>query len=75
LAAEAARGDQQRDVAVIGAPRPELHRQRRDMQIEIVDQLQANVDVRAPRVGDLQAVEQLAAGVTEQIRDRARVPE
>jgi hypothetical protein len=60
---------------MIGALALELHGQRRDLQLEVIDQPQADVDVLPPRVRELQAVEQLAAGVTEQIRDRARVPE
>jgi hypothetical protein len=39
------------------------------------DQLEAGVDVAPPRVGELQAVEQFAAGKTEQIADRAWVAE
>jgi hypothetical protein len=67
--------DQQRDVAVLGALAPELHGQRGDLQLEVIDEPQADLDVPAPRIGDLQTVQQLAAGVPEQIRDRARVPE
>jgi hypothetical protein len=58
---------------VLGALALELHGQRRDLQLEVVDQPQADVNVAAPRIGDLEAVEQLAAGVTEQVADRARV--
>ena len=48
---------------MIGALALELDGQPRDLQVEVVDQRQAGVDVAAPRIGDLQAVEQLAAGV------------
>ena len=50
---------------MIGALAPELHRQLGDLQLEVIDQPQADVDVGAPRVGDLQAIEQLAADVAE----------
>jgi hypothetical protein len=60
---------------VIGAPVLELDRQPGDLQLEIVDQPERDVDVAAPRVRDLQAVEQLASGQAEQVADRARVPE
>jgi hypothetical protein len=60
-------GDQQRDVAVIGALALELHGQLGDLQLEIVDELQADIDGAPPRVGDLKAVKQLAAGVPEQV--------
>jgi hypothetical protein len=69
------RGHEQRDVAVIGALTPELAGQPRDLQLEIVDQLQAGVDVAPPRVREREPIEQLTAGVAEQVRDRARVPE
>ena len=46
-----------------------------DTEIAAVDQLETRVDGAPPRVGDREAIEQLAAGVAEQIRDRARVPE
>ena len=54
---------------------PELRGELGDLHFEVVDELQADVDVAPPRVGDCEAVEQLAAGKTEQIRDRARVTE
>ena len=60
---------------MIDAPLLELHGQLGDLQLEVIDQSQTDVDVGAPRVGDLQAIQQLAAGVAEQIRNRARVPE
>jgi hypothetical protein len=49
---EPGRGDQQRDVAVIGPLALELDRQPRDLQLEVIDQLEAGVDVAPPRVGD-----------------------
>jgi hypothetical protein len=52
---------------VIGALAAQLDGQLGDLDFEVVDQPQADVDVAAPRVGDLQAVEQFAAGVAEQI--------
>jgi hypothetical protein len=60
---------------VIGALASQLDGQRRDLQLEVVDQLQAGVDGAPPRVGDREPVEQVAAGVPEQIRHRARMPE
>jgi hypothetical protein len=60
---------------VLGALAAQLDREVGDLQFEVVDQPQADVDVAAPRIGDLQAIEQLAAGVAEQIRHRARVAE
>src|SRR3954449_9353616 len=60
-------GDQQRDVAVIGALATHLDRQLGDLQLEVIDQLQARVDVAPPRIGDRHAVEQLAAGQAEEV--------
>ena len=60
---------------MIGAPFLELDRQPRDLKLEVVAQPEADVDVAPPRVRDLQAVEPLAVGQTEQIRHRARMPE
>src|SRR5215211_844912 len=65
--AEPGRGDQQRDVAMIGALVLELDGQPGDLQLEVIDQLQAGVDIAPPRVRDRQPVEQLAAGQAEQI--------
>ena len=56
-----------RDVAVIGARPTQLFRDLRDPALEIVDQHQARVDVRAPRLGDLELTEQSAAGDAEQV--------
>ena len=60
---------------MLGAQRAQLLVDRLDLLVEVVDQLQARVDGRAPRLRDLQAVEQLAAGDAEQVGDRAGVPE
>jgi hypothetical protein len=38
---------------VIGAPFVELDGEPRDLQLEVIDQPQADVDVAPPRVGDL----------------------
>src|SRR4051812_16221079 len=73
--AEPGPGDQQRDVAMIGALAAQLDGQACDLQLERVDQLQAGVDSTPPRVGDREAIEQLTAGEAEQITDRARVSE
>ena len=56
---------------MVGADALELHGERGDLQLEIVDQPEADVDVAPPRVGDLEAVEQLAAGEAEEVGDRA----
>jgi hypothetical protein len=61
------------DVAVIGASAVGFDGPRRDLQVDVVDQLQAGVDGPAPRIGNREPIEQLTAGVTEQIRDRARI--
>ncbi|MGO9752296.1 MAG: hypothetical protein ACLP8S_26995 [Solirubrobacteraceae bacterium] len=42
---------------------------------QIVDQLQAGLDVTAPRLGDLELGQQPPAGDPEQVRHRALVPE
>jgi hypothetical protein len=60
---------------VVGAPALELDGQPGDLHLQVVDQLEAGVDVPTPRVGDRQAIEQIAAGMAEQIRHRTRVPE
>jgi hypothetical protein len=69
------RGHQQWDVAMVGTTLFELDRQPRDLQLEVVDQPEAHVDVAPPRIGDLQTIEQIAPGETEQVPARARVPE
>jgi hypothetical protein len=60
---------------VIGALAAELDGERRDLKFQVVDQLKARVAGAPPRIGNREPVEQLAAGVPEQIRDRARVPQ
>jgi hypothetical protein len=52
---------------VIGALTLELARQPGDLQLEVVDQLQARVDVAPPRVGNREPIEQLTAGEPEQV--------
>jgi hypothetical protein len=52
---------------VIGALALELDGQGSDLQLEVVDELKAGVEVPAPRVGNGQPVEQLATGMPEQI--------
>jgi hypothetical protein len=48
---------------------------RLDLLVEVIHQLQARVDGRAPRLRDLQTIKQLTAGDAEQVGDRARVLE
>jgi hypothetical protein len=60
---------------VVGALAFELNGQPGDLQLEVVDQRQADVDVASPRIGDGEPVEQLAAGVPERVGDRARMAE
>ena len=60
---------------MVGAHALELHGQLRDLELEVVDQLEAGVDVAAPRVGDREAVEQLAPGAAEEVADGTRVAE
>jgi hypothetical protein len=52
---------------MIGALALELGAQAGDLQFEVVDQLEAGVDVAPPRVRDGEPVEQLAAAQAEQI--------
>ena len=60
-------GDQQRDIAVIGALALELHGQRAICSSRSSISPRLTSMFCAPRVRDLQAIQQLAAGVTEQI--------
>jgi len=46
-----------------------------DLAVQVADQLKAGVDGPAPRLRDLQAIEQLTAGDTEQVADRTRMAE
>jgi hypothetical protein len=67
------RGEQQRHVGVVGAAALELAVDLGDAALEVVDQLEAGVDRAAPWLRDLKPIEQLAAGDTEQVGDRAGV--
>ena len=60
---------------MVGAHPLELHGQLRNLQLEVVDQSQADVDGAPPRIREGEPAQQLAAGVTEQIADRARLAE
>jgi hypothetical protein len=60
---------------VIGALAAHLDRELSDLQLEVVDELEARVDGAPPRIRNRHPVEQLAAGQPEQVRDRAGVPE
>jgi len=60
---------------VLGAAEAQLAVDEVDLGVEVVDQRQARLDRAAPRLGDREALQQLAAGDAEQIRNRARVPE
>ena len=53
---------------MIGALAAKLDGQRRDLELEVIDQLQADVDVAPPRIGDREAIRQLPAGEAEEIR-------
>jgi hypothetical protein len=57
---------------MVGARGAQLAIDRVDLAVEVIDQSQAGVDGPAPRLRDVEAVEQLAAGDAEQVRDRAR---
>ena len=46
-----------------------------DLALEVVDQVKARVDALAPRIGNLETVEQLPARDSEQVGDRTRMPE
>jgi hypothetical protein len=52
---------------VIGALAAKLDGQLGDLQLEVIDQLQADVDVAAPWVRDREAIQQQAAGVAEEV--------
>jgi hypothetical protein len=60
---------------MVGARGPQLLVDRVDLAVEVIDEPQAGIDGATPRLRDVEAVKQLAARDTEQIRDRARVPE
>jgi hypothetical protein len=60
---------------VIGAGSAPLLFDRVDLAGEVVDQIQTRVDGLAPRLRELEALQELASGDPEQVRDRARVPE
>jgi hypothetical protein len=60
---------------MVGARGPQLAIDRVDLAVEVIDEMQARVDGPAPRLRNVEAVQQLAARDTEQISDRARVPE
>jgi hypothetical protein len=60
---------------VIGARGAQLAIDRVDLAVQIVDQPEAGVDGPAPRLRNVETVQQLAAGDAEQVGDRARVPE
>ena len=66
---------QDRDVAMIGARATQLLRDLSDPRLEIVDQHQAGVDVRAPRLGDVELLEESAARDAEQVGHVALVAE
>ena len=55
------RGHQQRHIGMIGADVLQLAGDRVDLAVELIDQHEAGLDVFAPRLRDLQALEQLAA--------------
>jgi hypothetical protein len=54
---------------MVGARGAQLLVDRVDLVIEVVDEAQAGIDGAAPRLRDVEAVQQLAAGDTEQVRD------
>src|SRR5947209_11527351 len=68
-------GQEGRDVAVIGARATQLLRDLSDARLEVVDQHQAGVDVRAPRLGDVELLEQSAPRDAEQVGHVALVAE
>ena len=72
--ADSRNGEQLGDVAMIGAGPPELGCDRGDLALDLVDQLEARVDVSPPGVGELKGIEQLAALDPEQVGDRAGSP-
>jgi hypothetical protein len=60
---------------MVGARGPQLLVDGVDLAVEVVDQMRAGVDGAAPRLRDVEAVQQLAAGDTEEVGDRAGVAE
>jgi hypothetical protein len=66
---------QQRDVAMIGPGAAQPALDLTDPPLEIVDQLEARLDVPAPRLGEVQLGEQPAAGDAEQVGHRDLMPE
>jgi hypothetical protein len=52
---------------VIGAGGAQPALDRRDLRLEVVDQVGAGIDRAAPGVRQLEALQQLAAGETEQV--------
>jgi hypothetical protein len=60
---------------VVGTAGAQIVVDRVDLAVQVADELKAGVNGPAPWLRDRQAFEQLAAGDTEQIADRARVTE
>ena len=60
---------------MIGARATQLFRDLGDARLEIVDQHQAGVDVRAPRLGHVELLQEPAAGDAEQVGHMALVAE
>ena len=66
---------QQRDVAMIRSRAPQPALDLIDPPLEIIDQLKACLHVTAPRLGEIELGEQLAAGDAEQVGHRDLMPE
>ena len=60
---------------MVCAERAQLALGASDLAVEILDQLEARVDRPAPRLRDLQPIEQLAPSDAEQVGHRARLAE
>src|SRR5262245_34238455 len=71
--ADSRHGQEQRDVAVVGAESAQLALALVDLMLELVDQAQARLDRALPGLRQSESGEQLAAAVTEEIRDWTRL--
>src|SRR6266511_2481237 len=69
--ADAGDGEEQGDVAVVGAEPAQLALAAVDLAIELIDQTQARLHVAAPGLGQRQPGEQVAAADAEQVGDGA----
>jgi len=72
---DAGHAHEQRHVAVLGAERSQLAVDPRDLAVELVDHRDGGQHPAVPGLGKVKAPEQLSPPATEQVTDRAAVPE